>query len=267
MLPFLADRPVVMVRYPDGIKGKMFYQWNVPQGTPDWLRRTSLRDSSDPDKREKTVFLLDDVDSLTYLANLGTIPLHVLACREETRDACDFLTVDFDIGEHPFERAVVLALSLKEILDEIGLVGYPKTSGQKGLHVLVPLGPGVPFEAAKLLCELFGQLVVARHPKLCTLERRVEARHGKALVDIGQTGPSRTIVAPYSVRAWPGATVSTPLYWEEVHVALNPKRFTLVTVPTRLAESGDPLMGLLDQTPDMAAAVTKLEALHQGRKA
>jgi hypothetical protein len=101
----------------------------------------------------------------------------------------------------------------------------------------------VPFDAAKLLCELFGQLVVARHPKLCTLERRVEARHGKALVDIGQTGPSRTIVAPYSVRAWPGATVSTPLYWEEVHVALNPKRFTLVTVPTRLAESGDPLMG------------------------
>jgi len=262
MLPFLADRPVVMVRYPDGIRGKSFYQWNVPQGTPDWLRRTMLRDSSDPDKREKVVFLVDDVDALVYLANLGTIPLHVLACREETRHACDFLTVDFDIGEHPFERAVVLTLTLKEILDEIGLAGYPKTSGQKGLHVLVPLGPGVGFEAAKLLCELFGQLVVARHPKLCTLERRVDKRGGKALVDIGQTGPSRTIVAPYSVRAWPGATVSTPLYWEEVHVALDPKRFTLLTVPTRLMESGDPLMGLLDQTPDIGAAVVKLEALH-----
>ena len=262
MLPFLAERPVVMVRYPDGIRGKSFYQWNVPQGTPEWLRRTHLRDSSDPDKREKVVFLVDDVDALVYLANLGTIPLHVLACREVTRDACDFLTVDFDIGEHPFERAVVLTLTLKEILDEIGLVGYPKTSGQKGLHVLVPLGPGVGFEAAKLLCELFGQLVVARHPKLCTLERRVEKRGGKALVDIGQTGPSRTIVAPYSVRAWPGATVSTPLYWEEVHVALDPKRFTLLTVPTRLMESGDPLLGLLDQTPDIGAAVGKLEALH-----
>jgi bifunctional non-homologous end joining protein LigD len=262
MLPFLADRPVVMVRYPDGIRGKSFYQWNVPQGTPDWLRRSLLRDSSDPDKREKVVFLLDDVDALIYLANLGTIPLHVLACREETREACDFLTVDFDIGEHPFERAVVLALTLKEILDAIGLAGYPKTSGQKGLHVLVPLGPGVGFDAAKLLCELFGQLVVRRHPKLCTLERRVEQRHGKALVDIGQTGRSRTIVAPYSVRAWPGATVSTPLYWEEVHVALDPKRFTLLTVPTRLAESGDPLLGLLDQTPDIASAVGKLEELH-----
>jgi bifunctional non-homologous end joining protein LigD len=266
MLPFLADRPVVMVRYPDGIRGKSFYQWNVPQGTPEWLRRTMLRDSSDPDKREKVVFLIDDVDALVYLANLGTIPLHVLACREESRDRCDFLTVDFDIGEHPFERAVVLALALKEILDEIGLAGYPKTSGQKGLHVLVPLGPGIGFEAAKLLCELFGQLVVARHPGLCTLERRVEKRGGKALVDIGQTGPSRTIVAPYSVRAWPGATVSTPLYWEEVHVALDPKRFTLLTVPTRLMESGDPLLGLLDQTPDIGAAVVKLEALHARTK-
>ncbi len=265
MLPFLADRPVVMVRYPDGIRGKNFYQWNVPQGTPDWLRRTMLRDSSDPDKREKVVFLIDDVDALVYLANLGTIPLHVLACREETRDACDFLTVDFDIGDRPFEHAVILTLALKDVLDEIGLVGYPKTSGQKGLHVLVPLGPGVPFEAAKLLCELFGQLVVARHPKLCTLERRVDKRGGKALVDIGQTGPSRTIVAPYSVRAWPGATVSTPLYWEEVHVALDPKRFTLLTVPTRLVESGDPLLGLLDRTPDMARAVAKLEKLHRSR--
>ena len=262
MLPFLADRPVVMVRYPDGIRGKSFYQWNVPQGTPDWLRRTMLRDSSDPDKREKVVFLVDDIDALIYLANLGTIPLHVLACREETREQCDFLTVDFDIGEHPFERAVVLALTLKEILDDIGLAGYPKTSGQKGLHVLVPLGPGIGFDPAKILCELFGQLVVARHPKLCTLERRVDQRHGKALVDIGQTGPSRTIVAPYSVRAWSGATVSTPLYWEEVHVALDPKRFTLLTVPTRLAESGDPLLGLLDQTPDIASAVGKLERLH-----
>jgi bifunctional non-homologous end joining protein LigD len=263
MLPFLEERPVVMVRYPDGIRGKSFYQWNVPQGTPDWLRRGVLAASEDSDKRDKTVFLIDDEDALAYLANLGTIPLHVLACRDETRDACDFLTIDFDIGEHPFERAVVLGLTLREILDECGLVGYPKTSGQKGLHVLVPLGPGVGFDAAKLLCELFGQLVVARHPKLATLERRVDKRGGKALVDIGQTGPSRTIVAPYSVRAWPGATVSTPLYWEEVHVALDPKRFTLVSVPTRLAESGDPFAGLLHERPDIGAAVAKLEGLHR----
>jgi bifunctional non-homologous end joining protein LigD len=268
MLPFLEERPVVMVRYPDGIRGKSFFQWNVPPSTPDWLRRAVLYDSETrEDKQDKVVFLVDDVDALVYLANLGTIPLHVLACRERTRDECDFLTIDFDIGDHPFERAVVLALTFREILDEIGLRGFPKTSGQKGLHVLVPLGPGVNFDAAKLLCELFGELIVARHPQLCTLERRVDKRQGKALIDIGQTGPSRTIVAPYSVRAWPGATVSTPLYWEEVHVALDPKRFTLLTVPTRLAESGDPLAGLLDQRPNLGEAVAALEALQRERAA
>lgn len=266
MLPFLEDRPVVMVRYPDGIRGKSFFQWNVPASTPDWLRRAVLNDSETrEDKQDKVVFLVDDVDALVYLANLGTIPLHVLACRERTRGECDFLTIDFDIGDHPFERAVALALTFREILDHSGLKGFPKTSGQKGLHVLVPLGPGVNFDAAKLLCELFGELIVARHPQLCTLERRVDKRQGKALIDIGQTGPSRTIVAPYSVRAWPGATVSTPLYWEEVHVALDPKRFTLLTVPTRLAESGDPLAGLLEQRPNLAEAVAALEELQRER--
>jgi bifunctional non-homologous end joining protein LigD len=266
MLPFLEERPVVMVRYPDGIRGKSFFQWNVPASTPDWLRRAVLNDSETREnKQDKVVFLVDDVDALVYLANLGTIPLHVLACRERTREECDFLTIDFDIGDHPFERAVILALTFREILDQIGLKGFPKTSGQKGLHVLVPLGPGVNFDAAKLLCELFGELIVARHPQLCTLERRVEKRQGKALIDIGQTGPSRTIVAPYSVRAWPGATVSTPLYWEEVHVALDPRRFTLLTVPTRLAESGDPLAGLLEQRPNLGEAVALLEQLQRER--
>ena len=264
MLPFLHERPVVMVRYPDGWKGKSFFQWNVPHGTPDWLRRATLRDE-EKDK-EKTVFLLDDVDALVYLANLGTIPFHVLACREATRHEADFLTIDFDIGEHPFERAVELALTLREILDEIGLVGYPKTSGQKGLHVLVPLGPGISFDTSKLLCEFLGRLVTERHPKIATMERRVDQRGGRALVDVGQTGTSRTIVAPYSVRAWSGATVSTPLYWEEVHVALDPRRFTLVSVPTRLAESGDPFRGLLDERPDVPSAVEKLGALAAAAK-
>ena len=260
MLPFLRERPVVMVRYPDGWEGKSFYQWNVPQGTPDWLRRATLRDE-EKDK-EKTVFLLDDVDALVYLANLGTIPLHVLACREETRHEADFLTIDFDIGEHPFERAVVLALTLREILGEIGLVGYPKTSGQKGLHVLVPLGPGIGFETSKLLCEFLGRLVTARHSEACDdgtprrSTRRPSARGRRPNGD-----ESRTIVAPYSVRAYPGATVSTPLHWDEVHVALDPRRFTLVTVPVRLAEIGDPFRGLLEERPDVATAVEKLGAL------
>lgn len=257
MLPFLRGRPVVLVRYPDGIRGKSFYQWNVPHGTPDWMRRLELVDLDEPGKK-KTVFLVDDVDSLVYIANLGCIPLHVLACREHTRELCDFVTIDFDLNGQPFEGAVTLALELRQLLDEIGLTGFPKTSGQKGLHVLIPLGPGISFETAKLLVELLGRIVTAAHPDVGTMERRVGKRGPRIYVDTGQTGESRTIVAPYSVRAHPGATVSTPLRWEEVHAALDPSRFTLLTVPARTAEIGDPMAGFLELEPDVPGAIERL---------
>ncbi len=260
MMPFLQGRPVVLVRYPDGVEGKNFYQWRAPPGTPDWVRTLELYDE---DKRHargegKSVFLVDDPDALVYIANLGCIPLHVLASREQTPSACDFLTVDFDIGERPFRDAITLALTLRQVLDDLGLSGFPKTSGQKGLHVLVPLGPGVEFSTAKILCELLGRLVVGKHADIATMERRVSKRGDRVYVDTGQTGRSRTIVAPYSVRAYPGATVSTPLLWEEVHLALDPASFTMFTVPARVAERGDPMAELLEVRPDIAGAVTKI---------
>lgn len=259
MLPFLRERPVVLVRHPDGIRGKSFFQWNVPRGTPEWIRTLTLRDPDEPDQDKKTLFLIDDLDTLLYIINLGCIPVHVLASRAGQPDLCDFITFDFDLNEQPFARAIELALSLREILSEAGLTGFPKTSGQGGLHVLVPLGPGVPFAAAKLLVELLGRLVTARHPAVATMERRVDKRGGRLYVDTGQTGTSRTIVAPYSVRAWPGATVSTPLFWDELSGALDPGRFTLMTVPARVAELGDPFAQLLDARPDIGAALSTIE--------
>jgi bifunctional non-homologous end joining protein LigD len=248
------------VRQPDGIKGKSFFQWNVPEGTPDWIRRGLLSDPDEP-KREKVVFIVDDAEALRYIPQLGCIALHVLACREATREQADFLTIDFDIGDQPLSHAVELALSLREILSGAGLTGYPKTSGQKGLHVLVPLGPGVSFDTAVLMAELLGRLITARHSKIATMERMKEKRGPRVYVDTGQTGQSRSIVAPYSVRAWPGATVSTPLHWDELHSALEPRRFTIMTVPARLSEMPDPLADLLTQTPDIAAAVAALGQL------
>ncbi len=261
LLPFLKSRPVVLVRYPDGIEGKSFFQWNAPAGTPEWIRTLQLRDEEDPDHHEKCVFLVEDVDSLLHIANLGCIPIHVLASREQSLGQCDFLTIDLDIGEQPFRDAVVLALSLRELLDEIGLPGYPKTSGQSGLHVLIPLGPGVKFEVAKILVELIGRCLQLRHPEMSTMERRISERGARVYIDTGQTGRSRTIVAPYSVRARPGATVSTPLGWDEVHMALDPARFSMFNVLARVEELGDPLADLLDERPDVPEAVARLEAL------
>jgi bifunctional non-homologous end joining protein LigD len=216
LLPFLRERPVVLVRHPDGIHGKHFFQWNVPRGTPEWIRMLTLKDPEESTHEEKNVFLIEDVDTLLYIVNLGSIPIHVLACRATSVETCDFITFDLDLNEQPFARAIELALSLREILEETGLVGFPKTSGQGGLHVLVPLGPGVPFVAAKLLVELLGRLVTSRHQEFATMERRVDKRGGRLYVDTGQTGASRTIVAPYSVRAQTGAGVSTPLFWNEL---------------------------------------------------
>jgi bifunctional non-homologous end joining protein LigD len=211
------------------------------------------------DRSPKNVFLVDDEDGLVYLAQLGCIPLHVLACREQSLGACDFLTIDFDLGERPFADAVRLGLTLREVLEDVGLPGYPKTSGQRGLHVLVPLGSGIPFEAAKLLVELLGRIVTSRHPQIATMERKVDKRGDRVYVDTGQTGTSRTIVAPYSVRAHPGATVSTPLAWEELHAGLDPARFTIVSVPLRAAEIDDPLLGFDEAKPDVPRALAALE--------
>ena len=258
MLPFLHERPVVLVRYPDGIAGKHFYQWNVPAGTPDWIERIELVDEEDPGSAKKTLFLVDSADALVHIANLGCIPLHVLAAQRGRLDQCDFLTVDFDIADRPFSDAVRLALDLRAILDDVGLLGFPKTSGQKGLHVLVPLGPGVNFDTAKLLVELLGRLVTDKNPTIATMERRVNQRGSRVYVDTGQTGPSRTIVAPYSVRSHPGATVSTPIAWNELHVALDTSRFTMLTLPGRVLEVGDPFADFMAIRPDVPAAVKAL---------
>ncbi len=258
LLPHLAERPVMLVRYPDGISGKNFYQWNVPRGTPPWVRTLQLR-REEEDGKEVTTFLIDDVDSLLHIINLGCIPIHVLACRTTSRESCDFLTIDFDLGDRPFQDAVRLALELRELLLELGLRGYPKTSGQTGLHVLIPLNPPVPFEAAKVLVELLGRLVQQRNPEMSTMERRVAQRGGRIYIDTGQTGRSRTIVAPYSVRANAEARVSTPLEWEELHLALRPDRFTMFTVPARVATHGDPMRDLDQYEPNLPQVLERLE--------
>ena len=182
-----------------------------------------------------------------------------MASRKGSLDCCDFLTIDFDLGEQPFREAVSLALGLQALLEEVGLEGYPKTSGQSGLHVLIPMGPKIPFGVAKALVELIGRLLQMRFAETSTMERRISERGGRVYIDTGQTGRSRTIVAPYSVRAHPGATVSTPLSWDEVHLALKPEVFTLFTVVERAKRIGDPMHELLHARPRVLAAVEKLE--------
>jgi bifunctional non-homologous end joining protein LigD len=260
ILTFLRERPVILVRYPDGIEGKSFYQWNAPEGTPSWVKTVRVRWETRSQK-EVELFLIEDPETLVYIANLGCIPLHILASRVQNLEACDFLTVDFDLSGGTFANAITLARALLALLERIGLRSYPKTSGQSGLHVLVPLGPNVTFATATTLAELLGKLIAAHHADIATTERRKEKRGPRVYIDTGQTGTIRAIVAPYSVRAYPGARVSTPLSWDEVSFALDPARFSIVSVPERARSIADPMAGFFDEPVDLSRAVAALSEM------
>ena len=257
ILPYLADRPVALLRHPDGIHGKSFYQWNVPMGVPTWVKTAYIPHD---DGQDRHVFLINDVETLLVVANLATIPIHMLASRGSAREECEFFTIDLDVELATFADGVMLARSLKGMLGSLGLPGFLKTSGQSGLHVLVPLGPGVPYEAAKMLTELVGRLLTQRHPDQATMERVIAKRGARVFVDTGQTGRSRTIVAPWAVRAKPGAPVSMPLLWDELSAELDPRAFTIRTARARYDAVGDPMAGLLTERPDVAAAIGKLQS-------
>jgi len=217
--------------------------------------------SEEEDGKEVNTILVNDLSSLMYVANLGCIPLHVIASHADALDTCDFLTLDLDVELASLETAIPIALTIRDVLEEVGLRGFPKTSGKTGLHVLVPLGEGLPFDIAKQLLELIGRIVLQRHPEHATMERRKEKRGARVLIDVGQTGRLRTIVAPYSLREVPGAPVSTPVSWEEVSLSLDPSALNMFTVPERILSVGDPMADMWSVELDLTETLARLGAL------
>lgn len=260
MLPFLQDRPVVLTRYPDGITGKSFYQKDAPDFAPDWLRRESVW--SEDSRRDLNYFICDDVDSLLYIANMGTIPLHIWASRVGTLERPDWCILDLDPKDAPLAKVTKVAKYAKELCDEIDLPAFVKTSGSSGLHIMIPLGKQVTHEQSKQFGELLARAVVARASDIATVERMPHKREGKVYVDFLQNGHGKLLAAPYSVRPLPGATVSAPLAWKEVTSKLDLKAFTIRTMTKRLERMRkDPLRDVLSLRPDLVAALSKLQQL------
>ncbi|HEY0479109.1 MAG TPA: DNA ligase D [Kofleriaceae bacterium] len=264
ILPYLVDRPTVLTRYPDGIDGEMFYQKDMPDWVPPWLRTTTRW--SEHSQREIHYVLIDDADGLAFVANLGSIPIHAWASRIVDLEKPDWTIVDLDPKNAPREHVVPLARAIHELCDAAGLPNYVKTSGQTGLHVLIPLGGQCTFEQARMLAYLIGQLVERRHPDMATTARNPAARHGRVYLDWGQNAHGQLLVAPYSVRPVGGAPVSMPLTWDEVVPGLDPKQFHLRNALDRVtAWAGDPCLPVLTERPDLAAALGRLEQLAQTR--
>jgi bifunctional non-homologous end joining protein LigD len=260
ILPYLADRPTVLTRYPDGIDGEMFYQKDMPAWVPPWLRTTALW--SEHSQREIHYVLIDDADGLAFVANLGSIPIHAWASRIADLEKPDWTIVDLDPKNAPREHVVPLALAIHALCDAAGLPNYVKTSGQTGLHVLIPLGGQCTFEQARMLAYLIGQLIERQHPDMATTARNPAARNGRVYLDWGQNAHGQLLVAPYSVRPVGGAPVSMPLTWDEVVPGLDPKQFHLRNALDRVTTwAGDPCAKVLTERPDLAAALERLEQL------
>ena len=260
LLPYLRDRPVALVRYPEGIAGHAFFQKDAPAWVPDWLRTETLW--SKHAAREVRYFVCDDVESLAFLANLGAIPLHIWSSRVSSLGYPDWCILDLDPKQAPFVHVVEIARALQALCEQIELPCFVKTSGATGLHVLIPLSGdrGCTHDQSRDLAHLLARVIATERPDIATTARRLDQRRGRVYLDYVQNGHGRLLVAPFSVRPLPGAPVSMPLRWSEVTPALDVTGFTMANAVARMQALGsDPVAGVLGGRANLARALALLD--------
>jgi len=260
ILPHLKDRPLSLKRYPNGIKEQYFFQKDSPDSFAPWLRIEPI-DSEHKGAPINYVFA-DDRASLLYLVNLGCIDHNPWMSRSPTLDNPDFVLIDLDPQECPYDLIVDAALLVKRVLDRIGLEGYPKTTGGDGMHIYIPVEPIYSYEETRTFADLVARLVTHDKPEMFTTPRSVSKRQkNRVYLDYLQNGKSKTIAAPYVLRAYSGAPVATPLEWTEVRRGLHPQQFHIANAPARFAEKGDLFAGVLKKPQHLDEALIKLEKL------
>ncbi len=247
MLPHIAGRPITLRVYPDGIDGQSFYRRDVPERAPRWLGRVDYATQSG----ERTIHLplIDDVAGLVWLANEGSIEFHCWSCQAPRLNEPDQAVFDLDPGDQAtFPDVLQAALRLREALERMGLRGYPKTSGRRGIHVHLPLAPGHQFDEVRSWVKRVAEDLAASHPRLIDVAHGGTHQGSRITVDYAQNSIARTMAAPYTVRAASGAPVAAPLDWDEVAAArIRPTDLNLRTMPGRVQRVGDLFAPLLHQ--------------------
>jgi len=253
LLPHLASRALTFKRYPDGVDGQFFFAKNIPQGTPDWVRRVNLPSPGSTKNRETINYpVCDDLATLVWAANLAALELHVPMWRVDKRDRAqppDLLVFDLDPGPPAtIVECCQVAVHVSDVLAEDNLVAYPKTSGSKGLQLYVPLEASAPWEDVHAYARRLAQRLEKEHPRLVVWNMKKDLRKGKVLVDWSQNNAAKTTIAVYSLRAREHPTVSTPVTWDEVQSCRRPDdlRFTSENTLGRVDEHGDlfaPILG------------------------
>jgi bifunctional non-homologous end joining protein LigD len=255
VLPHLRRRPFHMKRYPHGVDGEFFHQKRVPPH-PEYVDEQFV---SFPSGHTTVFAVVDNAAALAWVINLGCIELHTWHSRVEEIEKPDYLLIDLDPtfdGQWPYVRDI--ALVVREVMDELGLVSYPKTSGSTGLHILAPIKPDLVFPEVRRFAKALAEEVERRvgDQEVATTTWRVADRRG-VFVDFGQNARDRTIACAYSVRPTPDARVSAPLLWEEV-ADVEPEAFTLETMRKRLKAVGDPMKGMWRRRPSLVPRFERL---------
>ena len=259
MLPYMTNRPQTLNRHPHGINGESFYQKDVKGKAPGWIETFPY--FSHRELKEKEFLLCTNEASLLYIASLGCIEMNPWSSTIKNPDNPDWCIIDLDPDENSFNQVIQAARVTKDVLDAIGIPSYCKTSGSSGLHIYIPLGAKYSYHDSKEFGRRIAKIVHAELPQFTSIERKTAHRGGNMYIDFLQNRPQATVAAPYSLRPKPGATVSAPLYWEEVKRGLKLSDFSLRNMPARLQKEGDIFKGVLGKGIDMKKAIKNIETL------
>lgn len=258
ILPYLKNRPQSLNRFPNGIKGPSFYQKDMDVSqVPKWAKTVKMYSKSNDE--EIDYLICNDKATLLYMANLGCIEINPWHSIYSHPDNPDYVMLDLDPGNISFKEVVKTAIFIKNLCEELQIDSYCKTSGATGLHIFIPLGAKYDYGEVKHFAEILASITNNRLPEITSIERMTSKRKDKVYVDFLQNRKGQTIAAPYSVRPRPGATVSTPLKWEEVNEELDPGKFNIFNTEKRLESVGDLWQGVLSKPVNIMKVLRKIE--------
>jgi bifunctional non-homologous end joining protein LigD len=258
MLPYLKDRPISMLRQPNGINGEGFFQKNNTH-LPAWVPSADI--FSDSNNADLHWIVGGQIDTLLYMVQLGCIEINPWNSRVKHLNKPDWIVIDLDPeGTITFKNVVEVAHTVKAVCDEWSIPTYPKTSGKTGIHIFVPMQAKYTYDQAKNLAHLIVLEVNKRQPTLTSVERMPAKRKNKIYLDFLQNREGQTLAAPYSVRPTEDASVSAPLHWHEVTPLLKPSDFTIKNMPERIKKYGDIWAPVVGKGIDLAKILKKIEA-------
>jgi len=258
ILPYLKNRPESLNRYPNGINGPSFFQKNMPDTIPEWVKTVEV--FSESNNENINYLVCSDEATLAYMANLGCIEINPWFSTTKNLNNPDYIAIDLDPLNISFEKVVEVARAVKEVLDKGEITGYCKTSGATGIHIYIPLSAKYDYEIGKEFALVIANLTHELVPSITSIERSPAKRKRKVYVDYLQNRRGQTLAAPYSVRPKPGAPVSTPLLWKELNQKFLPEDFNIKTIFKRLEKTGDLFEGVLGKGTNIMKNLKNLGA-------